>query len=575
MAAVEGRDRALEAMHDDETKAAKKWEPPSAFVLIYVSLAFAPRFALCACVFVVGQICRALAKLFCRSVGAAHPANKRVLIVTDYMPPQCHGIATRVQQYTKHLRSKGHEVHVYTCCVESRAQTSFDHATVPYVNNPFNKGNQISYSVGVKLAFALGAESWDVVHVVYPNMLGLFILPCCQWRGIAAYCSHHVDFEYYVNKYVSIPGWPTLQRLAIWGVSTMYHLCYKMPASNWADVNTSMTRCFVESHLPAASQHTRVGTIGSGIDPDIFHTRKAEAPASLLWLWCDPECTDARVALRRRLGAPDAAKVWLMVQRLAPEKETQIAIAALEAHNAKVPPDAAGLAYLAIAGDGPARATLEAFAASLPHARDAVTFLGAVQHGNVPALYRATDLFVTCSRSETFGLTVTEALACGAPVAYPACAVFDELYRERLPRAWRYDGEDEAAAPQRLLRAIEASCTPDAKKWLAANPVDASWASAAADLDEQYADAMKRQQKNAFKTLRDAAQARALHMCRFALFAASTYFVMSWYYRKIACSVAPWAHCAADDVCDNVTCFKPFRIAAACVLILAIEWVHC
>ena len=45
---------------------------------------------------------------------------------------------------------------------------------------------------------------------------------------------------------------------------------------------------------------------------------------------------------------------------------------------------------------------------------------------------RAADLFVTCSTSETYGLTVLEALACGTPAVLPHCGVFDELWIGRM-----------------------------------------------------------------------------------------------------------------------------------------------
>eukprot|EP00962_Isochrysis_galbana_P003109 scaffold869_cov105-Isochrysis_galbana.AAC.35 len=41
-------------------------------------------------------------------------ANLRILIVTDYTPPQTHGIAIRFQHYITNMRRAGHEVQVYS-----------------------------------------------------------------------------------------------------------------------------------------------------------------------------------------------------------------------------------------------------------------------------------------------------------------------------------------------------------------------------------------------------------------------------------------------------------------------------
>lgn len=48
------------------------------------------------------------------------------------------------------------------------------------------------------------------------------------------------------------------------------------------------------------------------------------------------------------------------------------------------------------------------------HLKDRVTFLGQLNHKEVAAYYRNTDLFVLPSRYEPFGLTTMEAMACGS-----------------------------------------------------------------------------------------------------------------------------------------------------------------
>jgi len=79
------------------------------------------------------------------------------------------------------------------------------------------------------------------------------------------------------------------------------------------------------------------------------------------------------------------------------------------------------LVYL-IAGKGPHQGELERQVQELGLAEQ-VRFLGFVPEGDLPDLYRATDLFLLCSREvierqevEGFGLVFLEAQACGTPV---------------------------------------------------------------------------------------------------------------------------------------------------------------
>ncbi|MBW4329792.1 glycosyltransferase family 1 protein [Stakelama sp. CBK3Z-3] len=76
-----------------------------------------------------------------------------------------------------------------------------------------------------------------------------------------------------------------------------------------------------------------------------------------------------------------------------------------------------------VVGDGPARPALEA-----KHPR--AIFLGARFGEELASIYAAADVFVFPSRTDTFGLVMIEALACGTPVAaFPVTGPMDILTR--------------------------------------------------------------------------------------------------------------------------------------------------
>lgn len=147
----------------------------------------------------------------------------------------------------------------------------------------------------------------------------------------------------------------------------------------------------------------------------------------------------ARRGVRTRLGLGADDVVVGGVGRMVPGKrfdELVRAVAALPG------------VRLVLVGEGPERERLARLAGRLG-AGSRVRLAG--ECGDVPALLSAFDLFVSCSREETFGLAVLEALAAGLPVLHVTAPAVDELPREHAPGALRIGGGAEELA--RALRA--------------------------------------------------------------------------------------------------------------------------
>jgi glycosyltransferase involved in cell wall biosynthesis len=101
--------------------------------------------------------------------------------------------------------------------------------------------------------------------------------------------------------------------------------------------------------------------------------------------------------------APHAGQrpIFLYVGRIAVEKDVDV-FCALDLPGSKW-----------VVGDGPSRAKLE-------RAHPGVRFFGLLQGEELAEAYRQADVFVFPSRTDTFGLVLLEAMACGTPVAaYP------------------------------------------------------------------------------------------------------------------------------------------------------------
>ena len=459
----------------------KGWGPmPAALVLLI------PRLAIGYVVVGAAMIARGIARLFGAASSYEPKANLRILIVTDYMPPQTHGIAFRFRQYVDFMRRDGHEVHVFCTSSVREVETSFDHPNLPCICNPYNMKNKMAYNAGVKLAWYLSAKQWDLVHIVCPSNICWAILPVTAWRRIPCYVSHHVDMEYYIYEYVKA------RALANFGWC-MYWLITKLPCKLLAQCNAAPTLTFLDQHICKEEGYLQGARhrIPSGVADERF-TLDSDDP--------DKQRAAERGALLERCGLARAGEepacVLLMVQRLAPEKGTMHALEALAAlqgggavgrgstASGKLSLDGTRRVHLLVCGDGPSMKSLQQYAEKhqLP-----VSFLGNVPNTQLPPLYRAADVFVTCSTSETYGLTVLEALACGTPAVLPHCGVFDELWASatatwRVPDRWIYDeGNVEG-----LLHAMRDAASPAAKARLQREPVKASWRDATNELVRQY-----------------------------------------------------------------------------------------
>jgi glycosyltransferase involved in cell wall biosynthesis len=421
----------------------------------FVLIVYWPRLVLSYLVFALAQFLRFLARLL--GVECGRPvANRRILIITDYLPPQTHGIAIRCQAYAREMRAQGHYVVVFATAYDAAKETSFDHPNIPSIPNPFNLKNRIGYTAGVKLAWFLGAYTWDTVHLVYPSLIGGFVLSCCAWRRIPTYCSHHVEMDIF-SKHAPYP----LDKVGLF----LYDLITKWPAVYWSTLNAAPTLCFAKAHC-GTQYEDRLRCVPSGTH-DVF-TRTPETP-------------DERKCVRSEMFGveDDKTKVVLMVQRLSQEKGTDRIFPAFTpttgSNGSGEGQHVKGL--LAIAGDGPSKESLmeEAEMRKLN-----VVFLGNVPHHKLPALYRAADCFVTMSLSETYGLTCLEAQMCGCPAVMPYCDVFNEIWGHRVPDSWRYSID---STPE-LAKAIAAA--QDGRKYLEEHPVNQTWKIAATELLKQY-----------------------------------------------------------------------------------------
>lgn len=244
----------------------------------------------------------------------------------------------------------------------------------------------------------------DAVHIATEGPLGLAANRYCRSRGIAFTTSYHTRFPEYVHARCRLPL----------GISYAFLRWFHGAAERVMVATRTIQDGLEERGFTNIVRWTR------GVDTELFRptpTRLLDLPRPIL----------------------------LYTGRVAVEKNIQ-AFLALDHPGTKV-----------VVGDGPQRAKLER---QFP---DAV-FVG-MRHGEDLARHVASaDVFVFPSRTDTFGLVLLEALACGVPVAaYPVPGPLDVVGGTNVGVL----DEDLGAAVAGALRIDRAACRrfAEARSW--------------------------------------------------------------------------------------------------------------
>jgi glycosyltransferase involved in cell wall biosynthesis/LmbE family N-acetylglucosaminyl deacetylase len=365
-----------------------------------------------------------------------------ILMVSDYWPPQTHGISTHTFGISTAMREAGHNVNVYTTnrreVDKEDPNLSLNHSLI----NPWNTDVRLSWSPSLRLIGTMLFADFDLVHLVMPSMIAWPIAFFAWLGGKPVYASAHCH-ESLGELYMGNTCVFTL--MLYWA-----HFVMNVPLYFFATSFAAPTRSFIPTHLImrrlyAADEPDRTPIVPSSVDDQRFHPSGRD---------------ENRDRWQSKTGIDfDSHCIWLLVCRLAPEKDIPELLKALSL-SLRTPREDGRKPVLLIAGDGPLRKELEEQVAreKLP-----VHFLGFVPNKEVADLFRASDVSITNSVHETFGLTVIESLACGTPMVMPHCAVFDELYGEALGE-WMYQKGD----VEHLAKAIECASQPAARKRLAA-----------------------------------------------------------------------------------------------------------
>lgn len=228
---------------------------------------------------------------------------------------------------------------------------------------------RLSMATARRVGRDIAATAPDAIHLSTEGPLCVAARNWCVARGIPFTTAYHTHFPDYVAARTGVPTRWT------WKYIRWFHA----PA-HAVLVSTPTLRRTLAAHGIA---YTRLW--GRGVDLDQFHP--------------DQPLLAALTGLPR--------PIQLYAGRVAVEKNLEAFL------------DTGQPGSKVVVGDGPA---LDALRRKYPNAH----FLGKLQGAALAAAYAHADVFVFPSRTDTFGLVMIEAMACGTPVAaYPVPGPID------------------------------------------------------------------------------------------------------------------------------------------------------
>ncbi len=208
----------------------------------------------------------------------------------------------------------------------------------------------------------LHSETFAAVHIMTEGPMGWSMRRLCRQRGIPFTSWYHTHFQLYIDLYIGA-------RLGIFFKPVMYMLRRFHNAAARTMVSTEGLKRELEKQ-----GFSNVVMVPLGVDATHF-TRNPAPPLT-----------------------PLPSPVFVFFSRLAKEKSPEEFLK-LNLPGTKL-----------VIGDGPARKKLE------QRYRDTL-FVGYKRHQELVDWLSLCDVLVFSCRTETFGLAVLEALACGIPVA--------------------------------------------------------------------------------------------------------------------------------------------------------------
>lgn len=311
----------------------------------------------------------------------------RILMISDVYFPRINGVSTSIQTFRQHYLEQGHEVTLIAPAYPQPWDDDPDIIRIPSSRVLFDPEDRLMHRNEIlALEDELRERNYDLVHIQTPFVAHYTGKALADELGIPVIESYHTFFEEYLYNYIPL-----------------------LPKNLLRSIARTFTRlqCNRIDSLVVPSSAMHQVLINYGV----------ETPVTIIPTGIKPEQFDGGDGMRFRdaHGISPDRPLLVHVGRVAHEKNIDFLLHMLALVKLQIP----GI-LLVIAGDGPAVKHLVKLTAKLS-LQSNVLFVGYLRRdGELQDCYSAGNAFVFASRTETQGLVLLEAMACGVPVVSTA-----------------------------------------------------------------------------------------------------------------------------------------------------------
>lgn len=313
----------------------------------------------------------------------------RILMISDVYFPRINGVSTSIQTFRRGLHAAGHE----TVLIAPEYPVAYSDAPndhiirVPSRYLPRDPEDRIMKQADLRsLRSELKPGDVDLVHIQTPFLAHYHGLAIARKLGVPVIESYHTYFEEYLHHYV-----PLIPRSVMRFVARRFTVS-QCSALDALVVPSKAMQKALEDYGVQCPMHI----IPTGMEMERFASGDGSR-------------------FRERLGIPADRPTLVHVGRIAHEKNIDFLLRTF-ALIVKRKPET----MLVVAGEGPALEHCKSYVESLKLSAN-VRFVGYLSRDReLPDCYNAGDLFVFSSKTETQGLVLLEAMACGTPVVSTA-----------------------------------------------------------------------------------------------------------------------------------------------------------